>query len=151
MLLFKEVCSVYLQCTDRDARSSEVIQAMKSSLCVKMLSEADFLEKNYLPFTRDLLLEQIALCGFEGYLEFFRSGWTKKILQWQRREGCFGLLPMEIELEEGCSDAFHRLKRSDTLLNGVCHTHITAVSFSALAFHLRATLFASEINAEQSH
>ncbi|KAL0279643.1 UNVERIFIED_CONTAM: hypothetical protein PYX00_001150 [Menopon gallinae] len=78
------------RCTKRDPCRSQAIQAMKSVLCGRMLGEAVFLEENYLPFTRDLLLEQIALCGFEGHLEFLRNGWAEKILQSQRPEGCFG-------------------------------------------------------------
>lgn len=103
-----------------------------------MLSEARALvEAPYFPAVRDLFLEQIALCGFEGFGEFGPKNWRKKVRRWQNKKGCFEQSLFHVDCSSNDSSKF--VKRTDSIVDD-CHTHLTSVALAAMAFHLRIIL-----------
>lgn len=42
-----------------------------------------------MPEIKDLLMEQIFLCSFLGFGEFWNENWIEKMLEWQLDSGCF--------------------------------------------------------------
>ncbi|EEB16427.1 hypothetical protein Phum_PHUM422820 [Pediculus humanus corporis] len=98
-------------------------------------SGKELFKKNYFPMAQDIFLEQIALCGYEGYVEFASDNWRKIIRNWQKENGCFGEEMFSID----CSNSdysYNRNKKTDSVVNK-CHTHVTAVALAAMSFHLR--------------
>lgn len=95
-----------------------------------MLSEANFFSKQSSPRYHDLFMEQIALCGMEGFREdFCKKEWTLQIINWQNDDGCWRLT------ENG-----KRTKRQERLLKNGCLAHRTAVALSSLTQLLRHLL-----------
>ncbi|XP_022798729.1 UPF0764 protein C16orf89-like [Stylophora pistillata] len=56
------------------------------------------LEKNN--YHRDLFMEQAMVCGSMGYGDFLSAEWLKKILSWQRQDGCFGQMKRDLDEDE---------------------------------------------------
>ncbi|XP_021935604.1 uncharacterized protein LOC110837606 isoform X2 [Zootermopsis nevadensis] len=89
---------------------------------------------------RDLFLEQIGLCGMEGFAEFLNPVYMNWILPLQTPSGCFA-----DKIRHGWLDALtkspssFRLKREDGLLQeDGCTMHITGLATFFLALNIRA-------------
>ncbi len=65
---------------------------MVGEFCSRIYEEAKFVSRwiDRVPEFKDLLMEQVFLCGFLGFSEFFKVQWIQQILSWQNLEiGCF--------------------------------------------------------------
>lgn len=103
-----------------------------------MFLEAKLLySQPFLWAVRDLFLEQIALCGYEGYGEFASAAWRREVRSWAKEKGCYE----QEALPEKCSLSLlpKKSKKSDVIISD-CHTHVTAVAVSALTFYFRFIL-----------
>ncbi|KAK9887680.1 hypothetical protein WA026_000002 [Henosepilachna vigintioctopunctata] len=82
---------LYIQTMERwsykDRRTSH--QNLIKPICLNIYNQASATNGKG-PFF-DLFLEQIFLCGVEGYMEFLNLNWLKFILNNQQLEGCFSL------------------------------------------------------------
>ncbi|KAB0795055.1 hypothetical protein PPYR_00635 [Photinus pyralis] len=77
----------------------------------------------------DLFLEQVLLCGSEGFLEFFEVRWVEHVLSLQSRFGCFGILENE--------GVVVRKKREANAIKFGCTDHTTGLAAAALSLFLR--------------
>ncbi|XP_017772150.1 PREDICTED: uncharacterized protein LOC108559392 isoform X1 [Nicrophorus vespilloides] len=82
----------------------------------------------------DLLLEQITLCGFEGYDNFFEDSLVSHVLQIQTPFGCFRI--PEALFETNGDD----LKRTANIIKHGCNDHTTGLGISTLSLILRYLL-----------
>ncbi|CAH1978281.1 unnamed protein product [Acanthoscelides obtectus] len=97
-------------------------------LCSSILSEvvnADYY--GYLDNMFDLYLEQVVLCGYEGYTEFLQNKWLYYILKSQRSSGCFPAF-----LDDSLKT---RMKRNSNTLDDGCVDHTTGLGAAVLALH----------------
>ncbi|KAK6624347.1 hypothetical protein RUM44_011206 [Polyplax serrata] len=128
-----------LKCVEKRRGGFHYIGERKKDLCRQILSEANGLfKRSYLLEVRDLFLEQIALCGYEGFSEFGVEPWRRAIRTWQDEKGCFQNhgLPADCSTDDVLPSP---VKRTDFVVGG-CHTHLTATAVAALSFHLRLIL-----------
>lgn len=67
---------------------------MYDRICASMYPQMVKFEKthrkNAPEYERDLYMEQAMVCGSMGYYEFLSVKRLNMILQWQRKNGCFG-------------------------------------------------------------
>nr|CAI5860567.1 unnamed protein product [Callosobruchus analis] len=107
----------------------EDIYKMKTDeLCSLIFTEvanADYY--GYLDNMFDLYLEEIVLCGYEGYSEFLQNKWLYYILKSQRPSGCFPAF-----LDDSLKT---RMKRNSNTLDDGCVDHTTGLGAAVLALH----------------
>nr|XP_022916752.1 UPF0764 protein C16orf89 homolog [Onthophagus taurus] len=84
----------------------------------------------------DLLLEQITLCGYEGYKNFITSEIIDYVLSIQKPSGCFG-----VDSGNKITKKTTRLKRESNLLPDNCIDHTTGLGVSTLTSILRYLLY----------
>lgn len=67
------------------------VLAVSQRICMSVYQEATFAIDNIesIPEIKDLFMEQVFLCSFVGFGEFWNDKWISKILQWQMDSGCF--------------------------------------------------------------
>ncbi|CAG9773837.1 unnamed protein product [Ceutorhynchus assimilis] len=75
----------------------------------------------------DLFLEQILLCGYEGFTDFIRNDWLFRILKSQRDSGCF----KDKLLDKNKS----RIKRDAVLFEDGCSDHTTTLGAGVLGLY----------------
>ncbi|XP_046844707.1 UPF0764 protein C16orf89 homolog [Xenia sp. Carnegie-2017] len=67
------------------------VKGLVQNRCAGVMREMMLLEKFGFPLnTRDLYIEQGALCGMHGFAEFMTFKRLYNVLSWQRKFGCFG-------------------------------------------------------------
>ncbi|KAG5895893.1 hypothetical protein JTB14_000507 [Gonioctena quinquepunctata] len=76
----------------------------------------------------DIFLEQVVLCGMEGYSEFLNGKWLSQILKWQNKHGCYESIARNIS------------KRTSTIIDYGCSDHSTGLGAAALALFYRYLL-----------
>lgn len=109
------------------------VDILTESFCVNMLIEAkSFAAKGFSPVSNDLFMEQAALCGMQGYYQFFTTEWLEHILSWQSTNGCYKGWPLEY-----IKGPSHRAKREEKVLDGGCMCHRTTVASAALVQYVR--------------
>lgn len=110
-----------------------VVDLLNAGFCANMLVEAESTAKaNYPQDRRDLFMEQQALCGVLGYIDFFRLEWLHEMLSWQwLPRGCWGEEPATP------SAGGSRRKREERQLADGCECHRTAVALGALVQYVR--------------
>ncbi|KAK9703243.1 protein of unknown function (DUF4735) [Popillia japonica] len=86
-------------------------------------------EFGFIPTLDDLLMEQVTLCGYEGYAEFLKDDFTSHILALQSENGCFKVYPYN-----------SRSRRETNILEHGCADHTTGLGVSALSIILRYQL-----------
>ncbi|XP_050700722.1 UPF0764 protein C16orf89 homolog isoform X2 [Eriocheir sinensis] len=110
-------------------------------MCSAVLAEAREISKTGFPdLHRDLFMEQGALCGMLGYHAFFPEAWVRRVLSWQRREGCFGdatLLPTDNRVVPQQDPAHRRVRRAELAMTSGCLAHRSAVALGYLAAFTR--------------
>ncbi|KAJ9577618.1 hypothetical protein L9F63_005805 [Diploptera punctata] len=110
------------------------LQKKIEDLCSDILEEMYYLiELGIPPIFRDLFLEQISLCGIEGFAEFLNPYIIEWAIQQQLPNGCFTDNKEKIMLEHQ-----NRIKREDGLLDEGCTMHITGMAAIYLSINIRA-------------
>lgn len=85
---------------------SEII----ANLCSEILIETKFIAEFKFPnLLKDLFMEQVLFCSFNGFSEFIREDWLAKIISWQESSGCFkysssNLTSAMVEDQYNCTD-----------------------------------------------
>lgn len=126
------------------------LRRLHDVFCANMLVEATQIAAGGFPEeSRDLFMEQAALCGMLGYRDFFSSSWLDSILSWQdKNDGCYkwdgwqpadgNILP---QLSTDHKEAAHRMiKREEKRVASGCLCHKTTVAVSALSQYVRYIL-----------
>ncbi|XP_050506332.1 UPF0764 protein C16orf89 homolog [Diabrotica virgifera virgifera] len=95
--------------------------------CSYILKEAKTNEYLKFPY-HDIFMEQVLLCGMEGFAEFLNKPWLETIIKWQNPQGCF----------ESVSKEFQNIqKRSSHLVDFGCSDHSTGLGAAVLALFLK--------------
>ncbi|CAH1109358.1 unnamed protein product [Psylliodes chrysocephalus] len=75
----------------------------------------------------DLFVEQVALCGYEGYTDFLSNKWLLYILKSQRSTGCFaGNLTDDLKT---------KIKRTSNIFEDGCADHTTGIALTVLSLY----------------
>ncbi|XP_060523388.1 UPF0764 protein C16orf89 homolog isoform X2 [Cylas formicarius] len=99
-----------------------------TTICGLIVSEVYSIDYyNMLDDTFDLFLEQVLLCGYEGFLEVFQNKWLYFILKSQRSEGCFSAILTD-RLKT-------RMKKDMTCFKDGCNDHTTGLGTAVLAMY----------------
>ncbi|KAJ3655510.1 hypothetical protein Zmor_014638 [Zophobas morio] len=104
----------------------DVFRALTKRFCSLMLKEVRTSEVLGFP-AHDIVLEQMTLCGLEGYSDFLSEKWRREVLEWQSPFGCYH--------SEGGN-----LKRSSNVIGFGCTDHSTGLGAAAMAVNLRFLL-----------
>lgn len=100
------------------------------AFCARIFQDLVNLEEwNFPNIGKDLMMEQILLCGMEGYYEFLDKNYEALILNWPHQSGCFNI--------EGFSE---RHKRTSSLTDFGCHNHITGLAAATLSLFIRENI-----------
>ncbi|XP_006874974.1 PREDICTED: UPF0764 protein C16orf89 homolog [Chrysochloris asiatica] len=112
--------------------------------CANMMNLNQRVEVARYPYpTQDLFMENIMLCGFGGFVDFYKFPWLEAILRWQKqREGCFGKpAPEDNEFSKAAQhhqQFLTRVKRREKVFPGGCSAHNTAMAVGSLGGFLYA-------------
>ncbi|XP_019698442.1 uncharacterized protein LOC105186400 [Harpegnathos saltator] len=102
--------------------------------CVKILQHLSNLEMWDFPnVASDLALEQIVLCGMEGYHEFVDKHYQDLILNWPHQSGCFF---NELRFSEKRQIS----RRSSSITDFGCDSHTTGLGAASLAIFIRENI-----------
>ncbi|CAL8071208.1 unnamed protein product [Calicophoron daubneyi] len=131
---------------DRELIDREVtVNTIRQVLCSWVFSEFNSLRglPDLTAAERDLLLEQIFVCGELGALQFISLELLDRIISWQLDSGCFGPgnAPniSELDMMASRSGGVRKLLTEKPLPGG-CLSHFTSVAAAAFAIYLRAFL-----------
>ncbi|XP_048520248.1 UPF0764 protein C16orf89 homolog isoform X1 [Dendroctonus ponderosae] len=75
----------------------------------------------------DLFLEQVLLCGYEGFSEFIQNDWLFHILKSQRFSGCF--------VDHLTDELKSRIKRDVNYFEDGCNDHTTGLGAAVLGLY----------------
>lgn len=101
--------------------------------CARIFKEFINIEAwNFPNVARDLMLEQVVLCGMEGYYEFVDKHYEDTILSWPHWSGCFALFEF--------SNEHHITRRSSSRTDFGCDNHMTSLGAASLAVFIRENI-----------
>ncbi|XP_065129818.2 UPF0764 protein C16orf89 homolog [Paramisgurnus dabryanus] len=141
-------CSRMLKGDMRLSRVNITVEHYKRIFCSNMIqSNQDMFKNGLTGQMQDIFLENILLCGLEGFSDFYKLDWLQSIITWQDNEvGCFGKEDDLAQIFEEFLDAPHkRVKRREKTLNDGCSSHMTGVAVSALGGFLNYYLSEQDI------
>ncbi|KAL0104708.1 hypothetical protein PUN28_016380 [Cardiocondyla obscurior] len=116
----------------KEATSSPLFSLIPA-YCGKIFQDLINLETwNFPDVARDLMLEQIVLCGMEGYHGFVNKHYEDVILSWPHWSGCFGVF--------GYSDGHKITRRSSSMTDFGCDNHMTSIAAASLAVFIRENI-----------
>ncbi|XP_008214331.2 UPF0764 protein C16orf89 homolog [Nasonia vitripennis] len=102
--------------------------------CSLILQDLVNLEAMEFPHVgKDLALEQIFLCGLEGYLDFLNEHYEQLLLDWQHPSGCYSGIGHSVNYNW----AKTRVRRSGGFTDFGCVNHATGLGAAALALFIR--------------
>ncbi|XP_017756969.1 PREDICTED: UPF0764 protein C16orf89 homolog [Eufriesea mexicana] len=129
-LLIVQIAKV-LNC-DQGVPSSELIL----SYCSAILQDLIDIEVAGFPYqTRDLMMEQVLLCGMEGFLEFTDEHYARLILGWSHPSGCFSSFGSLSPRNET------RVSRRASLQTDFgCDSHTTGLAAASFSLFIRKHL-----------
>ncbi|KAF2889853.1 hypothetical protein ILUMI_16320 [Ignelater luminosus] len=114
-----------------------LIEALVNQQCSYIFWE---LKKNvefgYIPQLFDLFLQQISVCGLEGYAEFLQKRYLEHVLQQQNKFGGFGV--KEVDLKELARK--QRIKKESNRMMYGANNHTTGLATEVLALYIRFLL-----------
>ncbi|XP_012269488.2 UPF0764 protein C16orf89 homolog [Athalia rosae] len=129
-LLYVQVANA-LGCSERDFKP---FNKLLPAYCTSMLQDAvDLEDANFPLISRDLICEQVILCGMNGYLEFANDRYADLILSWQNSAGCFS----SVGFSENDEVRQRRSKRESEGMDFGCDNHATSVGAASLALLIR--------------
>ncbi|XP_034940471.1 UPF0764 protein C16orf89 homolog isoform X2 [Chelonus insularis] len=91
----------------------------------------DLDSSNFPSISRDLAMEQITLCGMEGYLDFVDNYYIDLVMSWRSPYGCFSAFKPN-------QRSRYRTKKSTSLMDHGCDSHASGVAAAALGLFIRA-------------
>nr|XP_012153148.1 PREDICTED: uncharacterized protein LOC100877494 [Megachile rotundata] len=102
--------------------------------CSKILQDLIDIERAGFPShtPMDLMMEEVLLCGMEGFLEFTDDHYQRLITSWSHPSGCFS------SFGNGFSnDRIHVARRSSAETDFGCDNHATGLAAAALSLFIR--------------
>ncbi|XP_074034679.1 UPF0764 protein C16orf89 homolog isoform X2 [Leptinotarsa decemlineata] len=111
-------------CKIPDEYRSTSFNDYTEKFCSYIYKEAKTNEYLGYPY-HDIFMEQVVLCGMEGYSEFISEEWISEVIRWQNPHGCYE------------SIAKNKSKRTSTLIDYGCSDHSTGLGAAALALYYR--------------
>ncbi|KAF8564608.1 hypothetical protein P879_10155 [Paragonimus westermani] len=138
LIIQKLGCSQFL--VERMNLKESSLSSVETDLCSLIYAQFTSLQKQGLPLTtakKDLLLEQILVCGQSGFLQFINIHFLEVVLSWQDSSGCFRETKPETKFY---LQSVSRMLRSEMTLQDGCLSHLTAVASGALALYLQVFL-----------
>ncbi|KAA3673430.1 uncharacterized protein DEA37_0002992 [Paragonimus westermani] len=138
LIIQKLGCSQFL--SERMNLKESSLSSIETDLCSSIYAQFTSLQKQGLPLTttkKDLLLEQILVCGHSGFLQFINIHFLEVVLSWQDSSGCFRETKPETKFY---LQSVGRMLRSEMILQDGCLSHLTAVASGALALYLQVFL-----------
>ncbi|XP_076247085.1 UPF0764 protein C16orf89 homolog [Calliopsis andreniformis] len=109
-------------------RTSDVI----SLYCSAILRDLIDIEAYGFPYnTADLMMEEVLLCGMEGFLEFTDRHYEKLLLNWSHPSGCFSSFVNKFSRQP------RLVRRSSTLTDFGCDSHATGLAAASLSLFIR--------------
>ncbi|KAF5277225.1 hypothetical protein FQR65_LT03931 [Abscondita terminalis] len=104
------------------------IQKRIENFCSRIYRESTKIQNcGYIPALDDLFMEEVVLCGFEGFAEFLSREWMEHILRVKSSYGCYGTFTSASVFE----------KREANLIKHNCIDHTTGLGAAALSLFLR--------------
>ncbi|XP_046735933.1 UPF0764 protein C16orf89 homolog [Diprion similis] len=123
------VTAVVLGCKERE---STPFDKLIPAYCTAILQDAvDMEDANFPAMSRDMICEQVILCGMAGYMEFANDHYAALILSWPNDAGCFTSLGFGEEVFP------KRFKRESERMDYGCENHATALGAASLSLLIR--------------
>ncbi|CAH8456871.1 unnamed protein product [Heterobilharzia americana] len=122
------------------------LEELRNQLCLVLYTDLvnSFSSVRMIPSNRDVVLEEIFVCGNLGYGKFIQPSILDEILSWQRPSGCFSVSDYEI-VENGFGNTLTSFTKRRTLVErrhaDGCLSHMTSVGTAVLGLYLRAFFF----------
>ncbi|XP_011164550.1 uncharacterized protein LOC105199243 [Solenopsis invicta] len=114
-------------------KEAEQLSSLIPEYCAKIYRDLVNLELwNFPVVTRDLMMEQVVLCGNEGYLEFVDEYYENAILNWAHWSGCFGVFRY--------TDVHKITRRSSSTIDYGCESHTTGLAAATLSVFIRKNI-----------
>ncbi|XP_046411256.1 UPF0764 protein C16orf89 homolog isoform X1 [Neodiprion fabricii] len=127
----------YLRCMERD---STPFDKLIPAYCTAILQDAvDMEDTNFPAMSRDMICEQVILCGMAGYMEFANDHYAALILSWPNDAGCFTSLGFGEEIFR------KRFKRESERMDYGCDNHATALAAASLSLLIRQFVETSDL------
>ncbi|XP_046411257.1 UPF0764 protein C16orf89 homolog isoform X2 [Neodiprion fabricii] len=131
------VTAVALRCMERD---STPFDKLIPAYCTAILQDAvDMEDTNFPAMSRDMICEQVILCGMAGYMEFANDHYAALILSWPNDAGCFTSLGFGEEIFR------KRFKRESERMDYGCDNHATALAAASLSLLIRQFVETSDL------
>ncbi|TNN11056.1 UPF0764 protein C16orf89 isoform 4 [Schistosoma japonicum] len=133
--------------------ASVSLEDLKNRLCSIVYEDFvySYLNVQLTASYRDILLEQVFVCGNLGYGRFIQLSILKEILSWQQPSGCFTTLDSkakENELKDGEIMLHRRQLLTERRHADGCLSHMTSLAAAVIGLYLRE--FFIPIDAEPS-
>ncbi|XP_015429794.1 PREDICTED: UPF0764 protein C16orf89 homolog [Dufourea novaeangliae] len=110
-------------------RSSDLIL----SYCSSILRDLVDVEAAGFPYqTPDLMMEQVLLCGMEGFLEFTGGHYERLVLAWAHPSGCFSSFGNKY-----AESPLRMVRRASTPTDFGCDSHATGLAAASLSLFVR--------------
>ncbi|XP_031828220.1 UPF0764 protein C16orf89 homolog [Nomia melanderi] len=110
-------------------RSSDLI----AFYCSSILQDLIDIEAAGFPYqTPDLIMEQVLLCGMEGFLEFTGSHLERLVLRWAHPSGCFSSFGNNLIKSQP-----RMVRRASTPTDFGCDSHATGLAAATLSLFIR--------------
>lgn len=128
------------------------ISALIYKLCIQIYKETKSLEAwDHPAGTKTLFMQQILLCGSQGYGEFIKPRWMNKILSWQEPKGCYaddrqpflklsGFVGPASSPPPKDREEEYRVKKAALSEGGSCNSLTSAMALGSLVMYVRALL-----------
>ncbi|KAG7211974.1 hypothetical protein KM043_011175 [Ampulex compressa] len=101
------------------------------SICADILQDLVDVEAADYPYnSRDLMMEQVVLCGMEGFLEFINLHYERLILDWPHPSGCFSSTGFR-------GNPGVPSRRSSLKTDFGCDSHTTGLGAASLSLYIR--------------
>ncbi|XP_043784552.1 UPF0764 protein C16orf89 homolog [Apis laboriosa] len=130
-LLIVQIAKI-MEC-DQDLPSSELILFYCSAIFQDLID----IEIAGFPYqTPDLMMEQVVLCGIEGFLEFTDKHYERLILDWSHPSGCFSSFGNKFL----SSNKMRVIRRASMQTDFGCDNHATGLAAASLSLFIRKSL-----------
>ncbi|XP_076650006.1 UPF0764 protein C16orf89 homolog [Halictus rubicundus] len=104
-----------------------------ASYCSSILQDLTDIEAAGFPYqTPDLMMEQVLLCGMEGFLEFTGGHFERLLLGWAQPSGCFSSFG-----NKSLENAPRKVRRASTPTDFGCDSHATGLAAATLSLFIR--------------
>ncbi|XP_078041570.1 UPF0764 protein C16orf89 homolog [Augochlora pura] len=106
---------------------------LAASYCSSILQDLTDIEAAGFPYqTPDLMMEQVLLCGMEGFLEFTGGHFERLVLDWANPRGCYSSLGNELLESQP-----RLVRRASTPTDFGCDSHATGLAAATLSLFIR--------------